>query len=295
MMLLTGASGRVGRRTAELLARNRMPLRLMTRTPEKAPHLAEVEIVHGDFAEPDTLEAAFDGIDVALIISGSAQPGMRALHHRNAFLAAARSPVRQVIYLSLQGSGAQSKFAYSRDHYESEQFLSDAGLPSFTILRNAFYMDMLPEFAGADGAVRDPLGQGRAAFISREDVARTAAAAMLSPPGGVHDVTGPEALSVAEAVRRLSLLTGVPLRCEHEGSGSAQGGRTGLGTEEWRADLYTGWFAAIAAGELERVSPTVKRLTGIDPMTFEGYFSAFPEALGPLHLPPSVRARAAQP
>lgn len=281
MMLITGASGQIGRRTAELASGSRIPLRLMTRTPERAPRLADTEIVRGDFSEPETLAAAFDGIEVALVISGSARPGERANHHRNAFEAAARSGVRHVVYLSLQGAGPQSKFAFSRDHYLSEQFLLAASLPSFTILRNAFYMDMLPKFAGSDGVVHDPSGDGRAAFISREDAARTAAAVMVCPPGGVHDITGPEALSVAEAVGRISILTGLPLHCEREHSELTRDQKVALGGEEWRTNLYTGWFAAIAAGELECVSTAVERFTGIAPMTLESYFSAFRAALSP--------------
>lgn len=291
MMLITGASGRIGRRVAELVAASGTPLRLMTRTPGRAPHVEGAEIVRGDFAEPGTLDVAFEGIEVALVISGSAKPGERAIQHRNAFQAAARAHVRHVIYVSLQGSGPQSKFAYSRDHYESERFLSEAGIASFTILRNAFYIDMIPEFAGTDGVVQDTAGAGRAAFVSREDAARTAAAVMASPPGGIFDVTGPEALSVAEATRRLALLTGLPLRYERERSMLAESGR---GAQGWRAELYDGWFAAIAAGELEHVSTAVKRFTGTEPMTLERYFSAFPEALGPLGRSPRASDERAQ-
>jgi len=53
---------------------------------------------------------------------------------------------------------------------------------------------------------------------------------------------------------------------------------------EWRADLSSGWFEAIAAGELERTSDTVLRFTGAAPLTLEDYFQAFPELLRPLDL-----------
>ncbi|HMF74692.1 MAG TPA: hypothetical protein VK604_03425 [Bryobacteraceae bacterium] len=65
-------------------------------------------------------------------------------------------------------------------------------------------MDMFLEQFGADGVVRGPAQQGRGAFVSREDAARTAAAVVLQKPGGIHDVTGPEALSVADVATRLS-------------------------------------------------------------------------------------------
>src|ERR1700722_17510779 len=85
VMLITGASGRVARRTAELLASEGQALRLMTRTPQRVPSLARAEVVYGDFAEPASLDHAFAGVTMALVVSGSAEPGKRALLHKNAF------------------------------------------------------------------------------------------------------------------------------------------------------------------------------------------------------------------
>jgi uncharacterized protein YbjT (DUF2867 family) len=74
MMLITGASGRVARRTAELLVSEGRALRLMTRTPERIPRLACEEVVYGDFSEPASLDGAFAGITTALVVSGNRHP-----------------------------------------------------------------------------------------------------------------------------------------------------------------------------------------------------------------------------
>ena len=124
-MLITGASGRVARRTAELLAGEDQSLRLMTRTPQRVPLLIGAEVVYGDFADPASLDRAFAGVTVALIVSGFAEPGQRARLHRNAFEAAARARVQHVVYLSLQGAGSDSKYPFSRDHALSEQYLAE--------------------------------------------------------------------------------------------------------------------------------------------------------------------------
>ena len=144
VILITGASGRVARRTAELLAGDGQRLRLMTRNPQRAPKLTDAETVRGDFAEPATLKDAFTGVSAALVVSASGEPGERARLHRNAFQAAARAGVGHVVYLSLQGAAPDSKYPFSRDHYLSEQYLFAAGLPC-TVLRNAFYIDMFLE------------------------------------------------------------------------------------------------------------------------------------------------------
>jgi len=188
-ILITGASGRIARRTAELASAEQDTLRLMTRTPQRAPRLRGASVVHGDFAEPATLDAAFAGVDIALVVSASGKPTERAQLHRNAFEAAVRAHVRHVIYLSLQGAAPSSRYPFSRDHYLSEQYLAATGLPH-TILRNSFYIDMFLEKVDPDGAIRGPARQTPGAFVPREDAARTAAAVLVDPPGGIHDVTG---------------------------------------------------------------------------------------------------------
>jgi uncharacterized protein YbjT (DUF2867 family) len=282
VILITGASGRVARRTAELLAGDGHTLRLMTRSPQHAPKLPGAETVHGDFSEIATLKNAFEGVSTALVVSASGEPGERARLHRNAFEAAARARVGHVVYLSMQGAAADSKHPFSRDHYLSEQYLFATGLPC-TVLRNAFYIDMFLEKFDAGGVVRGPAQQGRGAFVSREDVAQTAAAALRRQPGGIHDVTGPEALSVADIASRLSILAGRPLRYEDESGEAARDRLSSLEPLAWRVDLSVGWFEAIAAGELQRTSDTVLRFTGTAPLTLEDYFRAFPQLLRALH------------
>ena len=282
VILITGASGRVARRTAELLARDGHSLRLLTRSPQRAPKLAKAETVRGDFAEPATLKDAFAGVSVALVVSASGEPGERARLHRNAFQAAARAGVGHVVYLSLQGAAPDSKYPFSRDHYLSEQYLLAEGLPC-TVLRNAFYIDMFLEKFDAGGVVRGPAGQERGAFVSREDVARTSAAVLRTQPGGIYDVTGPEALNVADIATRLSTLVGRHLRYEDESADVARARLTRLEALAWRVDLSVGWFEAIAAGELKRTSETILRFTGTAPLTLEEYFRAYPELLRALH------------
>ena len=283
VILITGASGRVARRVAERLARDGHRLRLMTRSPQLAPKLAGAETVRGDFAEPATLEGAFAGVSAALVVSASGESGERAEQHRNAFQAAARAGVGHVVYLSLQGAAPDSKYPFSRDHYLSEQYLFATGLPS-TVLRNAFYLDMFLDKFDAQGVIRGPAQQGRGAFVSREDVAQTAAAVLRKPPGGIHDVTGPEALTVADIAQRLSTLVHRQLRYEDESADTARERLSRIEPLAWRVDLSVGWFEAIAAGELLRTSDTTRRFTGIAPLTLEDYFGAFPELLRALRL-----------
>jgi len=241
LILITGASGRIGRRTAELLARGGYRLRLMTRNAERAPQIPDAEIVRGDYADPSSLPAACAGVGKALIASASGEPGKRALQHRNAFEAATRARVKHIVYLSLQGAGEDSKYPFSRDHFLSEQFLAFTGVPHI-LLRDAFYVDMFltEDKFDAAGIVRGPASRGRGAFVSREDAARTAAAVLRAHPEGIYNVTGPEALTLTDIAARLSALTGRPLRYEDEPADAMRARLRNQSLEPRQIDLSTG-------------------------------------------------------
>ncbi|HKL88131.1 MAG TPA: SDR family oxidoreductase [Salinibacter sp.] len=283
MILVTGASGHVGGRVADLLAERDYDLRLMTRTPDALSGRNRESVVQADYAEPDQLDAAFDGVDVAFLVSGYAEPGTRARLHKNAIDAAARAGVQHLVYLSFQGAAPDSHFPMSRDHYQTEQFLKESGVP-YTALRDNLYLDLIPELFGPDGVVRGPAGDGTVAWVSREDVAQTVAAALANPAAhaGTYDVTGPEALSLADTADRLSSLLGTPLRYEEESVEEGRAWRRQLDVPEWEVETWLGSYRAIAAGELAAPSDTVERFTGQPPARLDDYFEEHPELLDPL-------------
>jgi NAD(P)H dehydrogenase (quinone) len=266
-MLITGSTGHVGRRVAEILSDRGVPLRLLARDPSRAPHIAGAEIVAADYGDPDALRAACRGVSSAFVVSGHAPPGERAALHANVFEAAAECAVEHVVYLSFQGAAPDSHFPFARDHHESEEALARTGVRR-TILRDNLYLDLLPELFGQDGVIRGPAGEGAAAFVAREDVAHVVVAAVTAEPAGNRrfDVTGPEALSLAAVAERVAALTALDLAYEDETVERARGWRSDTGAPAWQIDAWIGSYLAIAHGELEETSDTVSRLTGRDPI-----------------------------
>lgn len=282
MILITGATGAVGGSVARLLADEGRRLRLLVRDRTRAPNLPHAEVVTGDYADPDSLDGAFAGVDTAFVVSGYAEPGVRARLHKNAFDAAARAGVGHVVYLSFQGAAPNSRFPMSRDHHQSERYLRESGVP-YTALRDNLYLDLVPEMFG-DGVVRGPAGRGAAALVAREDAARVAAAVLTSPPAasGTYDVTGPEALTLAETAARLSALVGRELRYQEESVEAGRAWRRQLGAPDWEVATWLGSYEAIAAGELRAVSDTVARFTGRPARNLEAYFGERPHLLDKL-------------
>lgn len=286
MILITGATGHVGGRTAELLSADGRELRLLARDPARAPRLPGARAVAGDYEDAAAIEAAVAGVRTVFLVSaGEREPGVRPRLHGNVIDAGAGAGVERLVYLSFQGASPRSRFPASHDHAATEDHLRASGL-GFTILRDSLYMDLLASMFGDDGVVRGPAGDGRAAWVAREDVARVAATVLADADGGhagaIYDLTGPEALGLAEVARRLSGLAGRELRYHDETVEDGRRWRAALDAPAWEVELWLGSYLAIAAGELARVSDAVARITGRAALGLEAYYRERPHLLARL-------------
>ncbi|MCI2237596.1 NAD(P)H-binding protein [Paenibacillus sp. TRM 82003] len=265
---VTGATGQVGGRVARALTAAAVPHRLVVRDPSRAPDLPGADVRVASYADGEALRHAFDGVDVLLLVSASEDAGRVALH-RTAVEAAAAAGVRRVVYTSFLGAAPDCTFTFGRDHAATEGLLAAARLET-TVLRDSFYLDVLPEFV-TDGALRGPAGSGRVGAVARADVAEVAVAALLdeSHAGRTYDVTGPEALSVAEVAATITRVTGEPVDYVEETVEEAYASRSGYGAPAWEVDGWVSTYTAIGAGELDVVTDVVQRLTGHPPRTLE--------------------------
>ncbi len=278
-ILITGATGHIGHRIAEILHdQSDQSLRLMSRQPEKLTHFTQAEKVAGDYQDMASLDKAFRDIEVAFVVSGYAPPGIRASLHKNAISAAVMAGVKHLVYLSFQGASPVSKFPMSQDHFQTEEFIKQSGL-SFTILRDSFYMDLIPEMFGEHRVIKGPGGQGQVAWVAREDVARTVAQVLRNPLTfpGTYDLTGPEALTLAQTAERVSRIKEKDYRYQQETITQGIRWRNDLGAPAWEVATWIGSYLAIAAGEVAPVSSAVEHITGQKPLTLEAYFSQYPD------------------
>lgn len=265
-LAVTGSTGRLGGRVADRLAGRGVAQRLVCRDPSRAPRLAGAEAVAASYGDGDAVRAALAGVEVLLLVSASESPD-RVQQHLTAVDAAADAGVRHVVYTSFLGAAPDATFTLARDHWATEQRLREAagrtGL-TWTFLRDSLYADFLPLMAGDDGVLRGPAGEGRAALVATDDVADAAVAVLLDPAahaGATYDLTGPQALSFAEMAQVLTA-AGRPTSYVDETLEQAYASRAGYGAPDWQVDAWVSTYTAVAAGELERVSPDVERLTG---------------------------------
>lgn len=260
---VTGVTGGVGGMVSRALADAGIPLRLLIRTPSKAPALPGSTVEPFDYSDRNGCETALSGVTTLFFVS-AAEDAHRLAQHRNVVDAAAAAGVQHVVYTSFVGASPTCTFTLGRDHFATEQFIREAGM-THTFLRDNFYQDLLPYFVGDDGILRGPAGQGRAAFVARADVARVATTVLLDPEvhaDRTYDLTGPEALTLDEVATLISAGQRRSVSYVDETVAQAYESRARYGAPDWQVDAWVSTYTAIRAGELEPVSADVETLTG---------------------------------
>jgi uncharacterized protein YbjT (DUF2867 family) len=285
VIAVTGATGALGRRVVPRLAgREDVALRLVVREAARAPRVpgAEVAAVPGGYADGPGLTAALAGVHTLYLVS-AAEAEDRLQQHRTAVAAAAAAGVQRVVYTSFLGADPDAVFTLARQHAATEEALAATGVRT-TVLRHAMYADFVPFFAVLEdgrAVIAAPADDGRASFVSRDDLADVAAAVLLddSPAldGAVLDVTGPEALSLDDAAAVLAEVTGRPAAYRRQTVEEAWATRRPSGHPDWEVEGWVTSYRAIAAGELSRVTDVVPMLTGHPARTVAEHLRAHPE------------------
>lgn len=291
-LLVTGASGQLGRRVvAHLLETLSIPpsrLVAVTRDPAKLAGLAAggVAVRRGDFDDPASLGPAFAGADRLLLISTNVidRPGVRIAQHRAAVAAAKEAGVKHVVYTSMP-EPESSPIPFAPDHLGTEQALAASGL-AWTILRNAWYFEnlafSLPRVLES-GTWYTSAGDGRTAFLARDDCARAAAHALAGAAAAetVYDVTGSVALTNGEVAATVSAVLGRPIELVAVSDDELAAGMIAAGVPESIARVWTSFDTATRLGRFGKVTDAVEKLTGRPPETFRTFLAANTELFLP--------------
>jgi uncharacterized protein YbjT (DUF2867 family) len=275
MILISGATGRVGSATLKQLANRGMPVRALVRNAEKAALVAGplVEAVIGDLAQPHSLDAALNGVTAALLVS-PLDPHQVTLQG-NFIDAATRAGRVHVVKISGLGTALDSPVRSGRWHAQTEQYLADSGLP-FTHLRPPFFMQNILRFAPtvrASGEFSGSLNQGKVAMIDVDDIAAVAATALTTSAhvGKTYVLTGPEALSYADIAEKLSRILGRTVTYRDTPLEVMRQRLLASGMPAWHVDVQVDFSTALRAGHASIVTNTVEAATGKPARTFEQF------------------------
>jgi NAD(P)H dehydrogenase (quinone) len=247
---VTGATGRIGGRVAELLSAS------------GRGEVRELSSRNAPYDDPAALRSAFSGVDTVVLVSSDGEAARVVVHHRTVLEAATHCGVRHLVFLSGLDVAPQSPFCYAHSNGDTERLLV-GGETGFSILRASLYGEFLLGLvrraaAGrTDGVAPLPAGEAVVSAVAREDVARgLAALALTDPTRSHHRCTGPEALSFAD------IATAAGHRYVDTAPELFATALTMTGEEPWWVYAYGSLFASIRQGRWAEVSEDVEFLTG---------------------------------
>jgi len=266
MILVTGATGKIGAGLRKLLADGNIKARLLTRDPAKATGLASssVEVVKGDLGDKASVEKALQGVDHFFLNVESSAGSLEMAN--NAIHAAQRAGVQHIVRLSVLGADIHSPVQLSRWHAATEAVLKASGIP-WTILRPGMFMQNILNSAHTiktDGVFYGAGKDGKVPAIDARDIAAAAVKALTEPghEGKTYNLTGPEALSSAEQAAKLSAALGRTIKYVDLPPGHFLQGLLGAGLPKWLAEDYVAMAGWIASGNAATVLPDLSKLIG---------------------------------
>jgi len=268
MIAVTGATGQLGRIVIDTLMKKVPAAEIVAavRTPAKAADLAALGVIvrQADYGQPETLEAAFAGVDKLLLISGS-EVGQREAQHKAVIDAAKAAGVSFIAYTSLLHADT-SPLGLGVEHRATEALLKAAGIP-FALLRNGWYTEnyaaSIPP-ALAHHAFIGAAGEGRIASAARQDYAEAAAEVMTrdDQAGKVYELSGDDSYTLAQFAAEIAAQSGEKVDYVNLSQADFAAALKGAGLPEGLAEMLADSDAGAEKGGLFDDSRQLSKLIG---------------------------------
>jgi NAD(P)H dehydrogenase (quinone) len=274
MILITGATGNLGKATLEFLLK-KVPassVAAMARQPEKLASFKSlgVDIRQGDYKDPASLLSAFAGIDTLFLVSSSDLTD-RSTQHINAVNAAKQAGVKHIVFTSFQrnmDSGSPIQFL-AQSYIDTERHLKASEIP-YTLLKNGLYAEVLPMFLGQnvfETGIFFPAGTTPSSYTSRTDMAE-AAAAVLAGTGHENKeyvLATEENVTMAQIAEMLSTLSGKHVGYIDPPKDVFADALTKAGVPPEMIGMAAGFAEAIKLGEFSSQKTSLEKLLGRKP------------------------------
>ncbi|WP_031467902.1 SDR family oxidoreductase [Sciscionella sediminilitoris] len=275
MILVTGATGKVGAEAVRMLAARQHPTRALVRDPSRASYgdAAEVDIAVGDFDRPETLDAAMRGVDTVLLVTPSRPDQEIAIID-----SAVGNGVAHIVKITNHKATADSPVERRRDHARIEAHLASTGL-AYTLLAPNLFMQNL--FAVAPtirqtGGFTMSAGEGRFAMVDARDVGATAAACAAAPDkhaGRTYLLTGPELIGYTEVAAELTRALGREIEYRRISPAQHREAMIEAGVPEAVASSNAQVFGLIADGDAAWRSEDIAAITGTPPRSLRAFLA----------------------
>lgn len=262
IILVTGATGKTGRRVAKRLEKDGYTVRAVSRKSE----------LPFDWDDDRTWTRAIDGVKSIYIVHPGLGSIEAALQVREfAKLAAARG-VTKAVLVCTPDDGSE----FSRSMRNAEQGITEAGLILTSLRLRWFNQNFSEDFLldpVISGELRLPAGLGKEAFVDADDIAEVAAAALTDAlhDGRTYELTGPRLLSFADIVDEISRVAGHPVRYVPLTPDAYVAEQIAMGVPEEWARSFGAIYHDIANHKLESVSGDIEKVLGRPARDFAAY------------------------
>ncbi|MFD7067230.1 SDR family oxidoreductase [Streptomyces sp. NPDC059913] len=292
MILVTGATGSIGRSLVRQLRQAGAAFRALVRDESKGRVLG-CDFVVGDFDDPNSIAAALDGVDQLFLNSAGAQPLDReqpmVRRQKTAIDAARRAGVTHVVKVSVWHARQAAKLSQGA-HREIEEYLKASGL-AWSLLQPAGFMQnfLAPEAFTREGSLVSSYGSTPVAHIDCHDVAACAADLLAGSLGEEKTfvLTGPEALTDAEIAHKISSALGRTVGRAELPPDSLAAAMRSQGLPRWFAEDLAFLVKEVASGSQAETTTTVRDITGRPARTFDDFLAANLQSLRAVAVPPT--------
>lgn len=284
MILVTGATGNLGKSTIEFLLKKGLApnnIAALVRNEDKAIDLKEkgITIRIGDYDNYQQLVEAFSGIDKLLLISGSDILN-RLKQQENAVKAAKEAGVKHILYTSFERKNETDTSPIhfvAASHIATEAFIKQSGLV-YTIFRNNLYLDILPWFFGEnvlETGVFLPAGETKAALTLREDMAEAIANVLMNEghENQTYSLSNHENVSMIDIAKSLSEIVGKTITYTNPTTQLYVETLSKANVPSEFIGMFAGFSEAIKQGEFEVSNTDLERLLGRKPITAKQYLA----------------------
>lgn len=283
-ILVTGATSNYGSALIQSLTAMGTNVRALVHHESKAQGLkdAGVEVVVGDLLQPETLDAAFEGVDKVFLYT-PLSPDLAKMAS-NGIAAAKRAGKPHIVRMSEKTPEPVSAVRTGVLHAQVNAELEASGLP-YTSLRLTFYMQntmLAAQSVASDGMIYMPFQDSKFVMIDMRDAIEVAAKVLTTPghEGQTYIVTGPALYSFHDVANGLSKALGREVKYVNVPMEAARQTIIGLGIPEWVAEAFCEYFANYCTGGSAGPTKDFEKVTGHMPRSFETFARDFASVFG---------------